>query len=441
MKKKLALLLSALIMLSMSACNVTTGETSEESKSPSSSSSGTKGEDLSGVTLEIADRYVGAKAEVFNGYVSQFEEETGAVVNISEYGEDYESTMKTRMASNQLPDIFETHGWSILRYKEYLLDLSNEPWVSDYDESALGVIQDDDGKIYILMTSQGILGNLVDLDVCEDSGVDPYAIHTWDEFTEACYKIKEKGYIPIGGVTNPGFLANFAGTFVSYEGELAEDSEAMLDGTYDWKSYRPLLEMYAEWIKAGFFYDDVMTMDDTDLTERFASNKAAFNLGNGPDFLMAANQLNPDANYAFLPCFASQKGGKEFVGVGENDTFGIWKDSKNIDAAKTFLEFMARPENASGLSKATGGVTCLKSAMEQDESYGLKVFTEMQDKCADCDILYENLWDRKYMPSGMWPIFGNACNMLFDNYSEEGIDEVLQYLKENYQDLYEAARS
>lgn len=45
------------------------------------------------------------------------------------------------------------------------------------------------------------------------------------------------------------------------------------------------------------------------------------------------------------------------------------------------------------------------------------------------------------MPSGMWQIFGNAMNMLLDDYSEDGIDETLQYLLENYQDLYDIALS
>lgn len=446
MRKKIALALSALMMVSMAACSVQTGtegsssEGGSEAKSTSGSSASGSGE-FSGVTIEIADNYTGSKSTAFAELVDAFEAETGCTVNVSEYGTDYENTMKTRMASNELPDIFQTHGWSILRYKEYLLDVSDQPWVSDYDESALGVIQDDDGAIYVLMTSELVNGTLVNLDVCEAAGVDPYSIHTYEDLTAAAQKIKDAGYTPFGVITNPGLLANFAGTWVSYEGELAEDSDAMLDGTWDWESYRAFLEQHAEWIEAGYFYDDIMTMNDTDLTQRWAQDKAAFNLGNDPSLLNAALELNPDGNYAFLPSFASKEGGKEFVGIGEGDTFGIWKDSKNIDACKAFLEFMARPENTVALSNATGNITCLKSAMEQDQSYGLQVFTTMQEKCADCNILYENLWDRKYMPSGMWSIFGNAMNMLLDDHSDGGIDATLEYLIENYQDLYENAQS
>ena len=57
------------------------------------------------------------------------------------------------------------------------------------------------------------------------------------------------------------------------------------------------------------------------------------------------------------------------------------------------------------------------------------------------DVFYENLWDRKYMPSGMWPIFSNGAEMLFDDHSTEGIEAVKNYLKENYVDLYEAAQT
>ena len=395
--------------------------------------------DFSGVTIELAERYTGNASVVFNELVDEFEEESGCTVNVTEDGNDYENNMKTRMASGELPDIFQTHGWSILRYKEYLLNLSDEPWVSDYDESALGVISDDDGSIYVLMTSEGVLGTLVNMDVCEDAGVDPYEIQTWDDFGEACAKIKEAGYTPIGNITNPGLLANVAGTWVSYEGEMAEDSEKMLDGSWDWDSYRPVLEKYAEWIEAGYFYDDIMTMNDTDLAQRFAENKAAFQIGNEPSFLMTCLELNPDGNYVMLPSFASQEGGKLFVGIGEQDTFGIWKDSENIDACKAFLEFMARPENAVRLNQATGSLTCLTSGMDQDDGYALNIFKDMQEKYADADVLYENLWDREYMPSGMWQIFGNAMNMLLDDYSEDGIDETLQYLLENYQDLYDIA--
>ena len=456
MKSLGAVLLSAAMVLSLTACggNTTSAPAaSEPAKEPAkeaaseagndeaapAASASAEGTDISGSTLEVAVTYTGDQATTFQGLVKKFEEEYGCTVNIAEYGTDYENTLKTRMAANELPDVFQTHGWSILRYKEYLMDLKDQPWVSDYDDSALGVIQDDDGAIYVLMISELINGTLVNTDVCDAAGVDPYAIHTWDDFTAACEKIKASGTTPICVLSNPGLLANFAGTFVSYDGEMFQDSVAMLDGSYDWQHYKESLIKYMSgWIESGYYFDDILTLVDTDLTERFAAGKGAFCLGNDPSVMLTCLTLNPDANFIFLPSFASKEGGKEHVGIGEGDTF--WKDTKNADAAKVFLEYMARPEVAKEMNAATGKISCLKSTMAIDDGYGLKVFQDMKEKCADCDIFYENLWDRQYMPSGMWPIFGNASNMLFDNHSEKGQDEVIEYLLENYQDLYEAAK-
>lgn len=419
------------------------GDAEEESKpaGEDTSAESAAGSDISGVTLEVAVTYTGDQASTFNSLVDKFEEEYGCTVNVAEYGNDYENTMKTRMAANELPDIFQTHGWSILRYKEYLMDLKDQPWVADYDESALGVIQDDDGAIYVLMISELVNATLVNKTVCDAAGVDYYAIHTYDDLSEACEKIKASGVTPMGTNSNPGVLANYAGTFVSYDGELYQDSAAMLDGSYDWENYKSsVIATLSGWMDKGYYYEDILTMADSDISERFAADKSAFILGNDPSVMLTCLTLNPDGDYAFLPSFASKEGGKEHVGIGEGDTFGIWKDSKNADAAKVFLEYMARPEVAKEINGVTGKISCLRSTMEIDDGYGLQVFMEMQEKCADCDILYENLWDRKYMPSGMWPIFGNAINMLFEDHSESGQEAAKEYLLENYQDLYEAAQ-
>ena len=440
-KRATALAVSATMLAALAGC----GGGPSSAAATDSTAAGTGTTDTAAAatgdkgTIEVAVTYTGAEASNFKALVTKFEEESGYKVNVAEYGEDYEATMKTRMASNELPDVFQTHGWSLIRYKEYLMSLNDQPWVADYDDSALGVIQDDDDSIYVLMISELINGTLVNLDLCEQAGVDPYAIHTWDDFTKACETLKAAGVVPNGTNAQAGVLANPGGTWTTYAGELAQDGDAMLAGTYDWTSYETMLKTYAGWMDAGYYYDDVLSMKDSDFTERFASDKAAFILGYDPSTLLTCLTLNSEGNYAFLPHFASKEGGSEYVGIGEGDAFGIWKDSKNVDGAKAFLEYLATPEVALSINKASGKLSCLKSTMAIDDSYGLGCFTTMKEKCADSNIFYENLWDRKYMPSGMWPIFENATTMLFDDHSKAGVTAAKEYLSENYTDLYEAA--
>lgn len=150
-----------------------------------------------GKSIEIATYLSGDTLTAYKEVIAGFEKETGVEVVLDEYGNDYESTMKTRMASNSLPDIFETHGWSLIRYKEYLMDLSGEAWADDLSKAALGVIKDTDGKIYTLMTTGSCLGTAVNMNVCEAAGVNPWEIETWEDFNEACDKIKAAGHTPI----------------------------------------------------------------------------------------------------------------------------------------------------------------------------------------------------------------------------------------------------
>ena len=111
-KKAMAICLAASSVL-LIACG---GSTAQESGTPDSSAKGTEvaseeaGTNFEGKTIEIATYLSGDTLSAYKQVIADFESETGVKVTLDEYGDDYESTMKTRMASNDLPDIFETRG-------------------------------------------------------------------------------------------------------------------------------------------------------------------------------------------------------------------------------------------------------------------------------------------------------------------------------------------
>lgn len=402
-------------------------------KEESDGSSAEGGEaDLSGKEIEIATYLTGDTLEAYKGVIADFEDSTGVKVTLDEYGDDYESTMKTRMASNDLPDIFETHGWSLIRYKEYLTDLSGEEWAKDLNDAALGVIRDTDGKIYTLMTTGSCLGTAVNMDVCEAAGVDPWQIETWEDFNAACDKIKEAGYTPIANYfTSAGALANAVGSWLNYEGETYDLSEAMLDGSWDWKEYEVVLDYLQTWFDNGYLYEDCGTISQTDAIERCAQNDCAFVVGIGTSYQAAVTAQNPDVTMAMIPICASEEGGARFCGIGEGASFGIWKDTEEMDVCKAFLNYVA--ENADPINAAAGEISTLPS--ETTKSYGMQMMEEMEEHFPD--VFYDNLWDRKYMPNGMWSVFEVAAGMFCEDQSDENKQKVIDYLKENYSDLYE----
>lgn len=416
-------LVSSTILLS--ACG-----TGKEASDGSSAEGGEA--DLSGKEIEIATYLTGDTLEAYKGVIADFEDSTGVKVTLDEYGDDYESTMKTRMASNDLPDIFETHGWSLIRYKEYLTDLSGEEWAQDLNDAALGVIRDTDGKIYTLMTTGSCLGTAVNMDVCEAAGVDPWQIETWEDFNAACDKIKEAGYTPIANYfTSAGALANAVGSWLNYEGETYDLSEAMLDGSWDWKEYEVVLDYLQTWFDNGYLYEDCGTISQTDAIERCAQNDCAFVVGIGTSYQAAVTAQNPDVTMAMIPICASEEGGVRFCGIGEGASFGIWKDTEEMDVCKAFLNYVA--ENADPINAAAGEISTLPS--ETTKSYGMQMMEEMEEHFPD--VFYDNLWDRKYMPNGMWSVFEVAAGMFCEDQSDENKQKVIDYLKENYSDLYE----
>lgn len=390
--------------------------------------------DMSGKSIEVATYLSGDTLTAYKEVIAGFEAETGVTIVLDEYGDDYESTMKTRMASNDLPDIFETHGWSLIRYKEYLTDLSGESWAGDLNNAARGVIEDTDGKIYTLMTTGSCLGTAVNMNVCEAAGVDPWEIETWDDFNAACDKIKEAGYTPIANYfTSAGALANADGSWLNYEGETYDYSEEMLAGTWDWTDFKVVLDYLQTWFDNGYLYADCGTIKQADAIERCAKNDCAFVVGIGTSYQAAVVAQNSEVTMAMIPICASEEGGARFCGIGEGASFGIWKDSDEMDACKAFLSYVA--EHADGINAAAGEISTLPS--ETTKSYGMQMMEEMEAHFPD--VFYDNLWDRKYMPSGMWNVFQVAAGMFCEDQSEDSKQEIIEYLKENYTDLYEAA--
>ena len=411
-----------------SALNSTTDTPTEAEKSDAS-------EDIKGQSIEVATYLSGNTLEAYKTIIAGFEEKTGVTVVLNEYGSDYENTMKIRMAANSLPDIFETHGWSLIRYKEYLMDLSKQPWADQLSNAAMGVIQDDDGAFYTLMTTGSCLGVAVNLDVCENAGVDPWAIETWDDFNAACEKIKNAGFVPIANYfSSAGALANHVGSFLNYENALYDLSDVMLDGTWDWEEYNVVLDCLKVWFDKGYLYEDSATFAQSDAIERTARNECAFVVGIGTSFQTAVVALNEEANMGVLPIFSSKEGGARFCGIGEGASFGIWKNTEKLAACEAFLAYIV--ENADIINAAAGEIGTLPN--QTTKSYGMKMMETMEEHVPD--VYYDNLWDRKYMPSGMWGIFATAAGMFCEDQSDSSRAEIIEYLRENYTQLYEAAK-
>ena len=179
-RKVLAVLLAASMMGTLGACGSSdsgkqTDAKTDDSSSTETTDSGEASADSSdgsfdGVKIEvdIEDSIQGDQntLDCFNKLIDEFSQQTGAEVEVVQNGSDHENIMKTRMASQDMPDMFVTHGWSTLRYNDFCEDLSGEEWVSRLDDAVKAVITDEmqmcwKQMILILMRSRhGMISRL-----------------------------------------------------------------------------------------------------------------------------------------------------------------------------------------------------------------------------------------------------------------------------------------
>ncbi len=340
---------------------------------------------------------------IIEGITEAFEAEfPGIEVDYQSIGKDYESMMKVKMASNDLPDVFSTHGWAVMRYGEYTYDLSGRDWAGKVKDSIRDIITDDKGALCALPMDLDITGMTYNKGLFDSYGLD--VPRNFDELLEVCAQIvkKSNGTIvplhygggdswPIGGY----YDFNSTGYYVS---DPAHDyREEFLDGSFDWSLYDEISENFLKLKELGYLNPDILTSKYSDSVSALATGKAAIGGCYGAYIISEIKKINPDFEAGMMPIPAYYPGDDPtFVG-GERTTWAVWKDSKSLDAALTFVDFFARPENLRKVAEANGipaGLSGVEPSLgdlqsEYERFEDIRIFPYL---------------DRAYLPNGMWDV-------------------------------------
>ncbi|MCM1134481.1 MAG: ABC transporter substrate-binding protein [Clostridium sp.] len=390
----------------------------------------------SDVVLEVETSWTGDMLDSLQVLMNQFTEETGIGVELIAPGDDYENVMKTRMASGDLPDLWETHGWSTTRYAEYLATVNDQPWLSKVKESIKKTVTDPDGNVYVAPLSIDPASICYNREIFEEAGVDATTIRTWADFEAACDKILTTGKVPVyvGGksvnnianlfeVMAPGFLTN--------EDVADNQADALLDGSFDWAAHwAPIAEMLDGWQQKGYFNSDILTASDDAAIQALANGEGAIVIS-GNHTITQALGYNPDAKLGIMAIPSPNEGGKLYVSSGEGTCYGMWKDSEHPEECKKLLEFFARDDISVQIATINGKIPAMEGVSNDDE-YVTKEFNIMMDAFGD-DLIFVNYFDRVYLPSGMWNDMGVSGNEVFMN-PGQGVDKCVETIKTAYEE-------
>jgi len=390
--------------------------------------------------IEVETEYTDSQLETLKEIVDAFSAETGIEVDLVTPGSDYETVMKTRMASEDLPDVWGTHGWSVRRYHEFLHALNDEPWLSRMDQSATDIVTDADGKVCAACITLTMGGCIYNKDVLDEAGVDPAQIRSLQDFYDACEKIKATGKIPVmvGGKDSgnaAGFLAAIMPALVCDAGSKYDLGATLLDGTFDWDKYgTEIFGEIAKMVNNGYINTNFTTADTQAQCETIANNEAGF-LWRHTQMITTALKYNPDANLGFMP-YPSYSGEAMTYKSGEGMAFGIWKDTEHYEAAAKFVEYVTRKENVEKIALALGSLPAFTDATVEGDK-AIEAFRVSQGQFADVGK-YTNVFDRQYFPNGMWGIMGESVTMVVMDPTDAGIAAAVENMKTNYLDKFEA---
>ena len=258
---------------------------------------------------------------------------------------EYWNAMKMRASANQLPDVMFNKPFTLSRFEDYLIDLSDLDATRN-NELAAGYGLD--GKILGIPMTAGYEYVYYWKDMFEEAGVEVPT--TWDQLKEVSRTLQD-----YYGKDNPDFMAIALGAkdewpaypFMEFmpalEGgngqnwnDMAKTDAPFAADTDIAKAYQKAYDLFT----SGVFGKDPLGLGSDQATALFAQKQAAItalgdwglqNIQNGTDDYSQLGTF-------YLPARNTESG--PFRVIVQGDSFmGITTHSKNPEAAKAFVEW------------------------------------------------------------------------------------------------------
>jgi raffinose/stachyose/melibiose transport system substrate-binding protein len=281
---------------------------------------------------------------------ADFEKEKGTKVTVKSCGGgcDYGAQLKAEMQSGKEPDLFVLEGPGNLDvWKQKVADLSGEPWVKEVNPDLLGLKLD--SKIVGFPVAIEGFGLIYNKAILDKAGVNPDTIKTYADL-EAAFKTidakkKELGLDAVLSYSMKEAWISGNHTFNTY---LAAHDNAdkftadLLAGKVDVKN-DPIAKDYAKLVKLLIDNSDKAKLDAIDYNAQvaaFATGKTAF-LHQGNWAYGNLKDLKATFDMGIVPLALNSSKYAASIAVGVPSYYVINKDSKAVDAAKEFLNYIA----------------------------------------------------------------------------------------------------
>lgn len=283
--------------------------------------------------------------------IQMYEEKTGNKIDVQGIeSENFESVCLMKFQSGDVPDLFlHQGGYSLDAYNpsENFVDLSGSTWVSDIADSVLPTTKRD-GVVYGLpFWEASYSGLLYNTKIFDELGI--ALPKTQEEFNAVCDKLLENDvqpiYFPVKDVWPMLYQYGMDPIF--------ENADLLNQLNTNQTTYEQIPEMKSmlEWYKLaadkGYFGKSFATDTWDYCMEVLGEGEAAmmylWDTWLYSDYDNDSYTYKAD-DFGIMPAFLNTTEGGTFEGPNCNLTLAN-KNSKNVDAAVDFINFMADPNN------------------------------------------------------------------------------------------------
>ncbi len=319
---------------------------------------------------------------------------------------NYFQVLSTKLNSGQGPDIFGGQsGVSDLKVtynvEKNAVDLSKEEWVKREDPNAVAQATLN-GKVYgqeIWDIYSGYWIVTYDKGIFQKAGITSVPT-TYDEFTAACDKIKALGVTPIYEPISDGWH------HVLWFPEVGAQMESLEPGLYaNLNANKTTLAADANALKAmtqlnnlyksGYLGNSSLSATVADQEKNMTTGKFAMTVSNLtlPTAISTDFPTVPATNYGFFPIPLLDNQLLPTHPAGP--TKFIWSGSKQIDAAKQYLAFLAQPDSLQYLidntpAFATLDFTGVKAKWTADQQAFMDKYKAATVNVLQDDVMYVN---------------------------------------------------
>lgn len=264
---------------------------------------------------------------------------------------EYNSTLQTRIAGNQAPDVFNLDGnnRADLMSNGAAADITGADYLKGIDSSYLSDYTKD-GKVYGLSISGWLAGIVYNKDLLKKVGYDSVPDNL-DDFATLAKKLKDAGITPYleNGQEMSGSLIGLIGSADQKTG-----TEEFGDGsTFEKAWLGPLKAWNDGFIKSGALPEEATGLNADQVKQSFINGETAMYRTGGWD---VADIKAAGVNYGFAP-FPAYDGSEPYVNGGADPAFSISATTKHQDSAKKFLAFMNSAEGLKLFTTAYGSAS------------------------------------------------------------------------------------